>query len=103
MVNAGAGTDFSLRALNDSRLTLKEFNNFSAQTLGAVSADFAKHTKVIRSIKADLDYIFKHTRYEVETGPTPVSKVRAGCNADERSDVSSATVIMPHVRHLTLT
>jgi len=54
----------SLKNLNDSRLTLKEFNNFSAQTLGTVSADFAKHTKAIRSIKSDLDYIFKHTRYE---------------------------------------
>jgi hypothetical protein len=54
----------SLKNLNASRLTLKDFNQFSAQTLGGVTADFAKHTKVLRSIKSDLDYIFKHTRCE---------------------------------------
>mmetsp|Transcript_44454 Transcript_44454/g.85032 ORF Transcript_44454/g.85032 Transcript_44454/m.85032 type:complete len:147 (-) Transcript_44454:240-680(-) len=52
-----------LRELNDSRMTLKEFNNFSQQAYNSVANDFAKHTRLMKAMKTDLEYIFKHTRH----------------------------------------
>eukprot|EP00854_Cymbomonas_tetramitiformis_P024897 gene24897-30358_t len=48
--------------MKQSNSELKTFNEFSQQSFSAVSNDFVKHTKVLKGLKADLDYIFKHTR-----------------------------------------
>jgi hypothetical protein len=56
-----------LGILNDSRLTLKEFNNFSQQAYTAVANDFSKNSRLMKGMKSDLEYIFKHTRWVMVT------------------------------------
>mmetsp|Transcript_10011 Transcript_10011/g.11668 ORF Transcript_10011/g.11668 Transcript_10011/m.11668 type:complete len:169 (+) Transcript_10011:183-689(+) len=41
---------------------LREFNDYSQQTYNHVLGDFQKNTKLLKDMKKDLDYIFKHTR-----------------------------------------
>jgi hypothetical protein len=53
----------SLLHLRESRALLKDFNDFSEASHGEFARDMSKNTKLAQTIKQDLDYIFKHTRY----------------------------------------
>ncbi|KAN0042864.1 hypothetical protein ACTA71_010494 [Dictyostelium dimigraforme] len=41
---------------------LSHFNEYSSQKYHQMSSDFEKHTKMLKEMKKDLDYIFKKTR-----------------------------------------
>ncbi|KAN0009026.1 hypothetical protein ACTFIU_008916 [Dictyostelium citrinum] len=41
---------------------LSHFNEYSSQKYNQMSSDFEKHTKMLKEMKKDLDYIFKKTR-----------------------------------------
>ncbi|KAK5575670.1 hypothetical protein RB653_006803 [Dictyostelium firmibasis] len=41
---------------------LSHFNEYSSQKYNQMSGDFEKHTKMLKEMKKDLDYIFKKTR-----------------------------------------
>ncbi|KAM9983663.1 hypothetical protein ACTFIY_000379 [Dictyostelium cf. discoideum] len=41
---------------------LSHFNEYSSQKYHQMSNDFEKHTKMLKEMKKDLDYIFKKTR-----------------------------------------
>ncbi|EGG15292.1 hypothetical protein DFA_10126 [Cavenderia fasciculata] len=41
---------------------LQHFNEYSSQKYGQLSNDFEKHTKMLKDMKKDLDYIFRKTR-----------------------------------------
>ncbi|XP_024514771.1 kxDL motif-containing protein CG10681-like isoform X2 [Selaginella moellendorffii] len=51
-----------LGRLGDSNAVLSHYNEFSERSFAAVAPDFAKNTKLLKSMKADLDHIFKHIR-----------------------------------------
>ena len=55
--------DHRLGRLQDSNAVLSHFNEYSENCYAEVSVDLAKNTRVLKSMKADLDYIFQKLRY----------------------------------------
>ncbi|KAL2473846.1 protein of unknown function KxDL [Forsythia ovata] len=51
-----------LGRLQDSNAVLSHFNDYSTNCFTEVSADFSRNTRVLRSMKLDLDYIFMKLR-----------------------------------------
>ncbi|KAL6515923.1 hypothetical protein OROGR_019228 [Orobanche gracilis] len=51
-----------LGRLQDSNAVLCHFNEYSENCFAEVSSDFSKNTRLIKSIKSDLDYIFQKIR-----------------------------------------
>ncbi|KAL3833708.1 hypothetical protein ACJIZ3_008444 [Penstemon smallii] len=51
-----------LGRLQDSNAVLSHFNDYSENCFSEVSADFTKNTRLLRSMKSDLDYIFQKLR-----------------------------------------
>ena len=49
--------------LQDSNAVLSHFNEYSEHCFAEVSGDFARNTGLLKSMKADLDYIFQKIRY----------------------------------------
>ncbi|KAL8512609.1 hypothetical protein ACS0TY_018918 [Phlomoides rotata] len=49
--------------LQDSNAVLSHFNEYSENCFAEVSSDFAKNTRLLRSMKLDLDYIFQKLRW----------------------------------------
>lgn len=54
---------FSMEKIKQSNSTLTEFNNFSQSSYNNIVKDFNGHTRMIKDMKKDLDYIFKKIRY----------------------------------------
>ncbi|KAG4398851.1 hypothetical protein GLYMA_08G124500v4 [Glycine max] len=53
---------FRLGRLQDSNAVLSHFNDFSQHCFAEISGDIARNTRVLRSVKSDLDYIFQKLR-----------------------------------------
>ncbi|KAL8033786.1 hypothetical protein ABFX02_13G179100 [Erythranthe guttata] len=51
-----------LGRLQDSNAVLSHFNDYSENCFADVSADFSKNTRLLRTMKSDLDYIFQKLR-----------------------------------------
>ncbi|CAN0911580.1 KxDL motif-containing protein 1 [Linum grandiflorum] len=51
-----------LGRLQDSNAVLSHFNDYSENCFTEVSGDFYKNTRLLKSMKADLDYIFLKLR-----------------------------------------
>ncbi|KAL9145601.1 hypothetical protein ABFS82_13G054500 [Erythranthe guttata] len=51
-----------LGRLQDSSAVLSHFNDYSENCFADVSADFSKNTRLLRTMKSDLDYIFQKLR-----------------------------------------
>ncbi|EEF39226.1 kxDL motif-containing protein 1 [Ricinus communis] len=51
-----------LGRLQDSNAVLTHFNEYSEQCFGEVANDFSRNTRVLKSMKSDLDYIFLKLR-----------------------------------------
>ncbi|XP_073039003.1 kxDL motif-containing protein LO9-177 [Primulina eburnea] len=51
-----------LGRLQDSNAVLSHFNEYSENCFTEVSADFSRNTRLLRSMKSDLDYIFQKLR-----------------------------------------
>ncbi|KAK6917080.1 putative domain KxDL, partial [Dillenia turbinata] len=51
-----------LGRLQDCNAVLSHFNDYSENCFAEVSCDFAKHTRLLKSMKSDLDYIFLKLR-----------------------------------------
>ncbi|GMN54640.1 hypothetical protein TIFTF001_023763 [Ficus carica] len=56
------GFGIRLGRLQDSNAVLSHFNEYSENCYAEVSVDLAKNTRVLKSMKADLDYIFQKLR-----------------------------------------
>lgn len=52
-----------LGRLQDSNAVLSHFNEFSEHCFAAVSGDLSRNTRLLNSMKSDLDYIFQKIRY----------------------------------------
>ncbi|TXG48106.1 hypothetical protein EZV62_027400 [Acer yangbiense] len=48
-----------LGRLQDSNAVLSHFNEYSENCFAEVSGDFSRNTRLLRSMKSDLDYIFQ--------------------------------------------
>lgn len=51
-----------LGRLQDSNAVLSHFNDFSENCFAEISGDISRNTRVFKSIKSDLDYIFQKLR-----------------------------------------
>ncbi|KAL1829522.1 hypothetical protein ACET3Z_007934 [Daucus carota] len=51
-----------LGRLQDSNAVLSHFNEYSEQCFSEVSSDMSKNTRLLKSMKSDLDYIFQKLR-----------------------------------------
>ncbi|KAG6735529.1 hypothetical protein POTOM_061864 [Populus tomentosa] len=51
-----------LGRLQDSNAVLSHFNENSENCFAEVSADFSRNTRLLKSMKSDLDYIFQKLR-----------------------------------------
>ncbi|XP_062095005.1 kxDL motif-containing protein LO9-177-like [Humulus lupulus] len=51
-----------LGRLQDSNAVLSHFNEYSENCFAEVSGDFSRNTKVLKSMKTDLDYVFLKLR-----------------------------------------
>ncbi|XP_015944351.1 LOW QUALITY PROTEIN: uncharacterized protein LOC107469493 [Arachis duranensis] len=51
-----------LGRLQDSNAVLSHFNEFSEHCYAEISGDLARNTRILKSIKTDLDYIFQKLR-----------------------------------------
>ncbi|RDX64802.1 hypothetical protein CR513_56597 [Mucuna pruriens] len=51
-----------LGRLQDSNAVLTHFNDFSQHCFAEISGDIARNTRVLKSVKSDLDYIFQKLR-----------------------------------------
>ncbi|CAK9316335.1 unnamed protein product [Citrullus colocynthis] len=51
-----------LGRLQDSNAVLSHFNEFSEHCFAAVSGDLSRNTRLLNSMKSDLDYIFQKIR-----------------------------------------
>lgn len=51
-----------LGRLQDSNAVLSHFNDYSEHSFTAVSSDFSRNTRLLKSMKTDLDYIFRKIR-----------------------------------------
>jgi hypothetical protein len=52
-----------LGRLQDSNAILSHFNEYSEHCFSEVYGDFTRNTRLLRSMKSDLDYIFQKLRY----------------------------------------
>lgn len=48
-----------LGRLQDSNAVLSHFNDFSERSFTAVANDFSQNTRLLKSMKTDLDYVFR--------------------------------------------
>ncbi|XP_057970242.1 kxDL motif-containing protein LO9-177-like isoform X2 [Malania oleifera] len=48
--------------LQDSNVVLSHFNEYSEHCFAEVSNDFSRNTRLLKSMKSDLDYIFQKLR-----------------------------------------
>lgn len=53
---------FRLGRLQDSNAVLSHFNEYSEQCFSEISSDMSKNTRLLKSMKSDLDYIFQKLR-----------------------------------------
>ena len=53
-----------LGRLQDSNAVLSHFNEYSEYCFSEVSVEFSWNTRLLRSMKSDLDYIFQKLRYD---------------------------------------
>ncbi|XP_052179438.1 uncharacterized protein LOC127792856 [Diospyros lotus] len=51
-----------LGRLQDSHAVLSHFNEYSENCYAEVSSDFSRNTRLLKSMKSDLDYIFQKLR-----------------------------------------
>ncbi|XP_014509579.1 uncharacterized protein LOC106768775 isoform X3 [Vigna radiata var. radiata] len=51
-----------LGRLQDSNAVLSHFNDFSQHCFAEISGDIARNTRILKSVKSDLDYIFQKLR-----------------------------------------
>ncbi|XP_050220775.1 kxDL motif-containing protein LO9-177 [Mercurialis annua] len=51
-----------LGRLQDSNAVLSHFNDYSEQSYAEVATDFARNTRILKSMKSDLDYVFQKLR-----------------------------------------
>ncbi|KAJ4702984.1 kxDL motif-containing protein 1-like [Melia azedarach] len=51
-----------LGRLQDSNAVLSHFNEYSENCFAEVSGDFSRNTRLLKSMNADLDYIFQKLR-----------------------------------------
>ncbi|KAF4362169.1 hypothetical protein F8388_010623 [Cannabis sativa] len=51
-----------LGRLQDSNAVLSHFNEYSENCFAEVSGDFSRNTRVLKSMKTDLDYVFLKLR-----------------------------------------
>ncbi|POO00968.1 kxDL motif protein [Trema orientale] len=51
-----------LGRLQDSNAVLSHFNEYSENCFAEVSGDFSRNTRILKSMKSDLDYIFQKLR-----------------------------------------
>ncbi|KAF5763184.1 putative KxDL motif-containing protein [Helianthus annuus] len=51
-----------LGRLQDSNAVLSHFNDYSEQCFAEVSGDLSANTRLLKSMKSDLDYIFQKLR-----------------------------------------
>ncbi|KAI4297056.1 hypothetical protein L6164_036964 [Bauhinia variegata] len=51
-----------LGRLQDSNAVLSHFNEFSENCFAEISGDMLKNTRILKSMKSDLDYIFQKLR-----------------------------------------
>ncbi|CAB4276555.1 unnamed protein product [Prunus armeniaca] len=51
-----------LGRLQDGNAVLSHFNEFSENCFAEVAGDFSRHTRLLRSMKSDLEYIFQKLR-----------------------------------------
>ncbi|GAB4829595.1 hypothetical protein Ancab_019263 [Ancistrocladus abbreviatus] len=51
-----------LGRLQDSNAVLSHFNDFSENCFAEIMADFSKNTRLLRSMKSDLDHVFQKLR-----------------------------------------
>ncbi|KAF5752702.1 Homeobox-leucine zipper family protein / lipid-binding START domain-containing protein isoform 6 [Tripterygium wilfordii] len=58
----GFARNVSLGRLQDSNAVLSHFNEYSEHCFAEVSGDFVRNTRVLKSMKSDLDYIFQKLR-----------------------------------------
>jgi hypothetical protein len=54
-----------LGRLQDSNAVLSHYNEFAENCFSDVSLEFARSTRLLKSMKADLDYIFLKLRYAI--------------------------------------
>jgi len=52
-----------LGRLQDSNAVLSHFNDFSERSFAAVANDFSQNTRLLKSMKGDLDYVFRKIGY----------------------------------------
>lgn len=52
-----------LGRLQDSNAVLSHFNDFSDRSFTAVANDFSQNTRLLKSMKSDLDYVFRKIGY----------------------------------------
>nr|VDC68388.1 unnamed protein product [Brassica rapa] len=52
-----------LGRLQDSNAVLSHYNDFAESCFADVSLEFSRHTRLLKSMKADLDYIFLKLRF----------------------------------------
>uniref|UniRef100_A0A2P2IR49 KxDL domain-containing protein n=1 Tax=Rhizophora mucronata TaxID=61149 RepID=A0A2P2IR49_RHIMU len=52
----------TLGRLQDSNAVLSHFNEYSENCFAEVSPDFTRNTRLLKSMKSDLDYIFQKLR-----------------------------------------
>lgn len=57
---------FRLGRLQDSNAILSHFNDFSENCYAEVSGDLSRNTRLLKSMKADLDHIFLKLRYDTD-------------------------------------
>ncbi|KAL8171729.1 hypothetical protein V2J09_023533 [Rumex salicifolius] len=86
-----------LGRLQDSNAVLSHFNDFSENCFDEVATDFAKNTRMLRSMKLDLDYIFQKLRSMkskiMATYPDAFSEGAGGEVLDRRPDLEIANLI----------
>jgi hypothetical protein len=51
-----------IQQVND---TLSTANDFSLKAYTSINKDFEKHTRIMKELKKDLDFIFKKIRYDI--------------------------------------
>ncbi|KAL3739439.1 hypothetical protein ACJRO7_020802 [Eucalyptus globulus] len=80
-----------LGRLQDSNAVLSHFNEYSENCFNEVSGDFSKNTRLLRSMKSDLDYIFQKLRSMkaklLATYPDAFSDDSKGEIVDRRPDL----------------
>lgn len=57
------GSSCRLGRLQDSNAVLSHFNEYSERCFAEVSGDLSRNTRLLKSIKSDLDHIFTKLRY----------------------------------------